>query len=189
MSIDVLFYSTLFLLLGLISGSIIIWSIRNGISPMPSAPAATKTMFSNFSYLNLSPGVIYDLGAGWGTLAFPLGSEYPEYQVIGYENSLVPYLFCKLRTTVYPGNNVHISKQNFYDVSLHDAALVVCYLFPKAMVKLKDKFEKELRPGCFIVSNTFAIPGWTPYDVWITQDIYQTKIYVYRIPGSLAKKS
>lgn len=189
MSIDILFYLFLFLFLAWVVGSIVIWTIINGISPMPSAPAASKTMFSNFSYLNLIDGVIYDLGAGWGSLIFPLAKEYPDHKVIGYENSPIPFLFCLFRYTVFAGRNLSIYRKNFYNVSLHDAALVVCYLYPGAMVKLKDKFEKELRPGSYVVSNTFGIPGWTPYDVWIVNDIYQTKIYVYRIPSSIPPKT
>lgn len=187
MSFELLFY--LFFLIffvGIIS-SIVFWTIRNGISPMPTAPAVSKTLFSNLSFLNLIEGKIYDLGAGWGSLVFPLAKEYPAKPVIGYENSLIPYLFCLIRAQVTAGRNVKIIHKNFYNVSLHDASLVVCYLYPGAMLKLKAKFEKELKPGCHVVSNTFTIPGWTPYDVWKTNDLYETKIYVYRIPGSISK--
>ncbi len=32
---------------------------------------------------------------------------------------------------------------DFFNVDLKDAGLVVCYLYPGAMERLKDKFEKD----------------------------------------------
>ncbi len=188
MYMDILFYTFFFILLMWILISIVVWSYKTGISPMPTAPAVNKTLFANISFLNLTEGKIYELGAGWGTLAFPLAREYPSHKIIGYEISFFPYVYCLIRQHFSHLRNLQFSRQNFFHPSLKDAALVVCYLYPGAMRKLKEKFEKELRPGSHVISNTFAIPGWTPYDTWIANDLYQTKIYVYRIPGSMPLK-
>ena len=60
-----------------------------------------------------------------------------------------------------------------------DHIAFVCYLYPGAMRQLKEKFIKELKPGTMIISNTFAIPGWIPQQVWEVNDLYKTKIYRY----------
>ncbi|MBS4167700.1 class I SAM-dependent methyltransferase [Parachlamydia sp. AcF125] len=185
---DILFYSFFFILSTWILISIVAWSYKTGISPMPTAPAVSKTIFSNMAFLHLMEGAIYELGAGWGTLAFPLARKYPAYNVIGCEVSFFPHLYCLVRHHFSHVRNLQFLRQNFFSLKLENAALVVCYLYPAAMQKLKIKLEKELKPGCHVISNTFAIPGWTPYDVWTTNDLYQTKIYVYRIPASISSK-
>lgn len=173
------FFLFIFILLtgtGMIT-SIIYWSIKNGISPMPSSLKARDQL------LTLSPpitsGIIYELGSGWGTLAFPLAKKYPHCQVVAYETSSLPYLFCRIALKFCRLPNLHFYKKNFFETSLHDGALVICYLYPKAMTKLKEKFEKELKPETWIISNTFAIPEWKPQQVSELKDLYHTKIYLY----------
>ena len=125
-------------------------------------------------------GKVYELGSGWGTLIIPLAREHPGSKVIGYETSPIPYFISKVRVWNSGLKNVQLLKQDFYDASLADAAIVVCYLFPGAMSKLKRKFEKELKPGTIVITNTFALPGWTPLQVINIQDLYNTKVYLYR---------
>lgn len=145
---------------------------------MPTSVQAKKSLLDS-----LPPeihGVIFELGSGWGTLAFPLARKYPHCQVIAYENSLIPFLFTRCCYLVYPLPNLTFSRMNFFKAPLSDANLVVCYLYPKAMELLKVKFEQELKRGTWMVSNTFAIPGWKPLRVIEINDLYKTKIYVYR---------
>lgn len=75
---------------------------------------------------------------------------------------------------------MQLKRQDFFSVRLDDASMIVCYLYPGAMRKLQSKLASELKPGTWIVSNTFAIPGWTPESVIDIGDIYHTKIYLYR---------
>ena len=158
--------------------SIIIWSLRNGISPMPTSSKAKQCLLSavpaNFN------GIIYELGSGWGTLAFPLAERFPQSQVIAYESAPVPYFFSKIRHLLAPLPNLQIQRQDFFQVPLANAGLIVCYLYPGAMHRLKRKFEQELNPNTLVVSNTFGIPGWQPHKVFEVADIYRTKIYLYQ---------
>lgn len=158
--------------------SIVMWSIRTGISPMP-----TTSKVKNILLQALPPqvqGTIYELGSGWGTLAFSLAKHYPQCQVIGYESSPVPYWISLGLSWLTQNNNLRLVKQDFFQAHLQDAALVVCYLFPGAMSKLKQKFEKELPPETWVISNTFVVPGWEPLEIYQVNDLYQTKIFVYK---------
>lgn len=171
----------LFIFFGiLIAGvlSIVIWSSRNGIGPMPSSPKAKKMLLRSLP--EEVEGTIYELGCGWGTLLFPIARRYPQNQVVGFENSPVPFGFCCLRKMLFPLSNLTIRPRNFFSASLKEASLVVCYLYPGAMRLLKSKFEKELAPGTWIITNTFAMPGWRPLYTYEIQDLYHSKIYVYR---------
>ena len=66
------------------------------------------------------------------------------------------------------------------EVSLDDAALIVCYLFPGGMRKLKPKLEM-LPTGTIVISNTFSISGWVPEQTFQAQDLYRSPVYVYRV--------
>ncbi|MCG8323473.1 MAG: hypothetical protein MI921_28515, partial [Cytophagales bacterium] len=64
--------------------------------------------------------------------------------------------------------------------SYADADVVVCYLCPDIMRRLAPKLEDELRGGSMVISSTFAVPGWQPVDTITLNDLYQSKVYVYR---------
>lgn len=161
----------------LIVGSIAWSTIRNGISPMPTTNVVRDQLLASLpKYIH---GSIIELGAGWGNLAFPLARRYPDSPVIAYENSWVPYLACRLRALWGRYPNLLIIHQNFYEASLEKAGLVVCYLHPEGMRRLKDKFIHELDKTALIVSHTFAIPGWKPCHNEIVESSFPTPIYHY----------
>jgi trans-aconitate methyltransferase len=174
---------TLVFFLLLFSGlvSIVIWSIRNGISPMPSSRKARRCIL--LSVPKDIQGKIVDLGSGWGTLAIPLAQQLPHCQIVGYESSPIPFFVSECRRQLLQIENLYFYRKDFFEVTLNDAALVVCYLYPEAMRKLKIKFLRELKPETWIISNTFAIPGWEPMSIYQLSDLYRTNIYVYRVPS------
>ncbi|MCB1111952.1 MAG: methyltransferase domain-containing protein [Chlamydiales bacterium] len=157
--------------------SVVWWTFKNGISPMPTSQAVKRKIFASIPMS--TQGTIYDLGSGWGTLAVPIARAMPHCQVIGYENSPIPYLFSKLLAGWNAVTNVKFLRRDLFKMPLNDASLVVCYLFPKAMERLVQKFNEELKPGTIIISNTFAIPGWEPAQVYQIDDVYRTRVYVY----------
>jgi hypothetical protein len=163
--------------------SLVMWSLRNGISPMPSSPKAKKAILSMIP--EKSPGTIYELGCGWGSLLIPLAKQHAECHIIGFETSFIPYWFCRLRLAFLRLPNVNVQRQDFYFTSLEGASLVVCYLYPEAMRKLKYKFLAELDPKALIISNTFAIQEWIPKKVIVLNDLYHSKIYLYQLPELL----
>nr|NGX50824.1 hypothetical protein [Chlamydiota bacterium] len=121
---------------------ILFFTLKNGISPMPTSSKVRNQLLALLP--KLERGNVVELGSGWGNLIFPLAKKYKNCQIVGYENSPIPYLFSLL---INPAPNLKIMRQNFFKCSLHNADLVVCYLFPKGMTQLKSKFERELKPG------------------------------------------
>lgn len=172
------FYIALLMASIYIVGSIVHHSIKNGISPMPTSNKAKHAIFSLLPDIN---GKIYELGSGWGTLAFPLAKYYPKSQVIALESSSIPLYLSKFLQTFIKRPNLVFLRNDFFDVDLGNAQLIVCYLYPGAMLHLKDKFERELSPGTYIISNTFAIPEWKPLKVIETNDLYHSKVYLYKV--------
>ncbi len=145
---------------------------------MPSSHKAKKVIFS---LLPTSQGKIYELGSGWGHLAFPLARHFPKMEVLALEGSPLPWFFSEAVQKIMYYPNLKIARKNFFNTSLRDADGIVCYLYPKAMERLKEKFEKELKPGAFVITNTFAIPGWKPDKVLIVDDLWRSQIYLYYV--------
>ena len=161
--------------------SIVVTSLRVGISPMPSSRKAQKAIISAIPHN--TQGLVFDLGSGWGNLVFPLARSFPLATIRGVDLSFVPWAVSRIRASLMGPSNVGIQRGNLQDISLDDAEVVVCYLFPDGMTSLKTKFEEELKPNTLVVSNTFRLAGWEPEEVITLNDIHQTPVYRYRIPA------
>lgn len=159
--------------------SIVFWTIRNGISPMPTSAKVKRCLLENLP--EIKNGNIYELGSAWGTLAFPIAKKFPDGLIRGYETSPIPYFFSRLTLWLFPLPNLRFERRDFFSISLADADLVICYLYPGAMQMLKKKFCRELKPGTWVASHTFAIPGWKADKTYEADDLYKTKIYLYQV--------
>ncbi len=158
------------------------YCLITGISPIPSSRISTNHI------LDIAPeqviGDILELGAGWGTLAFPLAGLYPGNRILAYELSPVPWLFMKIRWLVYRRGNLDILRRDFRNAPLEGVGLVVAYLHSEGLAKVRDKMERELKPGTLVVSNVFDIPGWTPEAKHGLDDSFCPQVYLYRVPGA-----
>jgi hypothetical protein len=171
---------TILLLSLLATFSILTTTMRNRISPTPTTYKVKKYLLKLLK--EESPKKVVDLGAGWGTIVFPIAKQHPNAKVIAYENSLIPFLFMKLRQLISPTPNLYIERRNFYREDLSSYDLIICYLFPLGMKKLKNKFTSELNNNASIYTHTFSIPGWEPINKWKVKDLYRTTIFQYKIP-------
>jgi len=124
---------------------------------------------------------IYDLGSGWGGLAFSLARQYPNQNIVGIEISLIPWLCSRVRLLLWPQDNLNFWWGNFFKISLSDAKLVICYLFPKTMWKLSRKLRNELICGSFVLSNTFAFRDWIVSKEESAEDLYQSSVFLYEV--------
>lgn len=171
------------------------YTVKTGISPVPSGPAAVAAMLS----LATGPlerrlrqegrdgrALVVDLGAGWGGLSFALARRFPRARVVGYEVSPLPWLVARLRLVLRPTPNLRFERRDFMAAPLGGAALVTCYLGPGAMARLRPKLEAELASGCQVVSNSFAVPGWAADRVRRADDLYAVPVYRYDMPAAPA---
>ena len=162
--------------------SIVVTTLRIGISPQPSTRKARNAL------LDLAPkeisGSIAELGSGWGGLAFALAKRYPQTQVYAYELSFVPYLFSRLRLKLQGPKNLHFVRQDFLSVDLHQTSLLVTYLFPGGMDHIAEQLVPKLQQETILLSNTFALPGYTPQEKVILPDLYRTPVYRYDLKPS-----
>jgi hypothetical protein len=157
----------------------VVYCVVTGITPVSSTRSSRKAIFAS---LPTNPqGIIFELGAGWGSLAFPLARRYPRNRVVAFELSPVPWLFMNLRWLFTQPSNLVIHRRNFLKADLSAAGIIVCYLYPRAMERLAPKLKKELHADTLVISNTFEIPDWTPDEVKNLEDTMCPNIFIYQM--------
>lgn len=161
--------------------SIVFFTLKNGISPMPSSSHARSAVMEELKKLSLNSNhLIIDVGSGWGTLALQTARIFPNQMIMGLENSLIPFWISRLFKMMGPNSNLRLIHNDIYTYSYEQADIVLCYLYPGAMKRLSTIFEQQLHQEAFIISIFFALPGWKPERIIECTDFYRTKIYVYR---------
>jgi hypothetical protein len=104
---------------------------------------------------------VFDLGAGDARLLIAAKRKEPGILAIGCE--LIPTVWALGKLNIlWSRQQVTFKFQNILRCDLRDADCVFLYLIPSLMEKLKEKFDRELRPGTRVVAYVFRIPGKEP---------------------------
>jgi len=154
-----------------------------GISPVSSTWRSRRAILRHVP--RHQEGTIYELGAGWGALAFPLARRCPKARVVAYELSPVPWLFMWIRRFLLGPRNLELVRRDFLRKDLSDAAFIVCYLHPQVLAPLAEKLDRELSPGATVISNTFDLPAWTPTLVEALEDLMCPEVFIYKAGPAL----
>ncbi len=148
----------------------IIWflgAIVSMVSGGPFVPSKKGNVREMIQIAQLQPGEkAVDLGSGDGRLVFAAAARGAD--AVGYEISWPAWAWSRL-LQIIGRHGGKLQHANLFRVSLHEADVVFCYLFPDTMAKLKPKLEAELRPGARVISNSFPVPGWP-----VTKQVGQT---------------
>ena len=148
-------------------------------SPLATSRAVRETMLAMLP--DTIHGPVYELGSGWGGLARALARRYPQTPVLAFEVSPLPWAVARALQAFGGPGNLGLRFGDFHRADLRGAALVVCYLPPPAMEKLKPKLAAELSPGALVLSNTFAIRDWRPIDEKTVPDQHLSRVYLYKV--------
>ncbi len=120
--------------------------------------------------------VIYDLGSGDGTALITAAKEFGA-RGVGVEIDLLRYWYSQIAIRLQGvSKKVMIVRKNFFAVDVSPATVVIMYLVPKALNRLKPKLLKELKPGTRIVTFVYQI------DLPLVAKDLENEVYVYEIP-------
>lgn len=173
------FEISLLLVVVFIALSIVYSTVMVGIPPMPSSTKAYQAMAKLID--ETGTGTIIDLGSGWGNFVIPIAKRYPQRQIVGYELSLLPWITSTLIKHALRLDNLTLYRQDFLKADLSTASVLVCYLFPEAMDKIKIKLLQE-KPGVkFLISNNFSLPSWESDELIQLNDFYKSPVYLYKL--------
>lgn len=117
---------------------------------------------------------IVDLGCGDGRV-LRMFEKQGARKLTGYEVNFWVYLLARIKNKISKSES-KIYFKNFKKVNLSEYNTVFCYLSNYYMNSLKEKFDKELKPGTKIISYAFKIKDWHKPEI-----IESGKIFVYRI--------
>ena len=122
---------------------------------------------------------LVDLGCGDGRV-LRLARKFYHVRAIGFEINLLAYVKARLLSIGRKG--IQIRRKNFWLQNLSYADVVFCYLYPDVMHRLASKLQTELRPGTWIVSCNFPVPGIQPVRI-IRPDgaLHNDPLYVYQV--------
>lgn len=121
-----------------------------------------------------------DLGAGIGSLLFPLAQHRPDLHLSGIDNAPLPWLVGKLRSLRQP--HIHWLWGNLWNHSLSPYAVVYCFLSPAPMQALWDKARKEMSPGSLFISKDFIIPNAPIMTKEYLAETSAEVLFIYQIP-------
>jgi hypothetical protein len=79
--------------------------------------------------------------------------------------------------------NTRLIRGDFWQSSLADFDVVYAFLSPVPMPALWAKALREMRPGSYLISNSFEILRAKAETVIKVRDRRDTRLYCYRIPG------
>jgi hypothetical protein len=101
-----------------------------------------------------------DLGSGLAGTLCQLARVYPKSNFTGVETAPLSFALSWLRSL--PLRNCRIRYRSLWREPLADYDVVYCFLSPIPMPALWTKARGELKPGSWLVGNTFGIPGVVP---------------------------
>ncbi len=121
-----------------------------------------------------------DIGSGCGGLVSNLANTHKNGLFYGIEYAPLPFLISKLRSMF----STPTSKIVWGDFWKHDFSsydIVYAYLSPVPMASLWQKVNQEMRPGSFLISNTFIIPDIPPDKSIKLDDFSNSTLYLWKI--------
>jgi predicted RNA methylase len=126
--------------------------------------------------------VVYDLGCGDGTALLTAAKEHGATGV-GIEIDPLRVLIAKIRIALNgKSQEIKIVRKNFFDIDVSEASVVIMYLIPKTLARLKPKLLKELKPGSRVVTFVYRI------DLPLIVSDIKNEVYVYEIPKASSRK-
>jgi SAM-dependent methyltransferase len=124
---------------------------------------------------------VIDLGSGTGSFARYLAKLRPDWQIDGVEMAPAPFLWARWRSR--RTHNVRIRRDDIWRQSLGDYDIVYAYLSPAPMLDLWRKARKEMKPGAWLVSNEFPVPGLKADLSLAVNEEKAKRLYCYQIPA------
>jgi len=109
--------------------------------------------------------VLYDLGCGDGRIVITAAKKYGAR---GVGVDIDPEL---IRESLRGAREAGVDKlvefrlEDATKTDLLEATVLALYLLPESNELLRPKFEKQLKPGTYVVTHNYRIPGWEEKEI------------------------
>jgi len=121
-----------------------------------------------------------DLGSGLGGVVRSLDGE--GRRAMGVESAPMVWLLSAMLSKIQGRGQVR--RQDIWTADITGEDIVYAFLSPEPMPALYKKARLEMKPGSHLVSNSFAVPGVEPDEIWELADRRKTRLYLYEMNKS-----
>jgi protein-L-isoaspartate O-methyltransferase len=133
---------------------------------------------------NLRPGErMFDLGSGDGRIVIMSAQKYSaDATGIELDGGLVKQSAKRIKKAGLSAN-ARIVQGDLLKQDYSSADLITVYLLPFGNEKLTPILEKQLKPGCRVVSHNAAFASWTPVkvaDIKSDGEGHSHRLYLYQ---------
>ena len=109
--------------------------------------------------------VVYDIGCGDGRIVIMAAEKYG---ALGVGIDIDPRRIKQSRDGAKNANVEELVEFRLGDATkmdISEATVVTLYLLPESNKILRPQLEKQLKPGVYVVSHNYSIPGWEEKEV------------------------
>ncbi len=128
---------------------------------VPYYPSGKRVWQALLAQLPARPATVADLGSGLGGMLLFLATQRSDLLLHGLEMAPLPWFVSRLRAAVQ-GNRVRFFRADYQQADLAQYDLVFAYLAPPAMPSLWLQAKAQMRPGSWLFSYEFPVPGQAP---------------------------
>jgi cyclopropane fatty-acyl-phospholipid synthase-like methyltransferase len=139
----------------------------------PWAPTSKRIVQKMLIIAKVCPDdLLVDLGSGDGRIIIRASMEFGA-RSLGIEINPLWVLWTRLKVITFGLRNKSKAVwADLFKVDLSDADVVTLYLHQGTNDKLREKLERELKPGARVVSHVFTFKGWTATKVDEIEHVY-----------------
>jgi len=149
---------------------------------VPFVPLNQKQLALVQKYVKLEENdCVVDLGCGDGRV-LRLFENQGVRKVEGYEINFWAYLKAQVINSLVK-SHARVIYKNFNKLNLEKYNVVFCYLLESCLSNLRQKFDKELKPGTKVISFAFPIKEWRKPEIICTNENKKNlnRIFIYHI--------
>jgi len=147
----------------------------------PSSPEVVQAMLK-LANVN-ARDVVYDLGCGDGRIVI---AAVRDYGARGVCVDIDPQRIAEARENARNAGverRIRFETQDLFMTDIHDASVVMLFLWPGVNLSLKPKLMRELAPGARVVSHWHDMGEWKPQQtIRIVSAGRERPIYLWIIP-------
>lgn len=176
---------------------VLIWQtyyllFNRGIPNITTAPAIRKAIIKKIKGHPRQSLLIYDLGCGNGKFTREMAHALPKARIIGIEVCKIAYRTAALMKKLTGLQNVSYIKDDFYKVDLSNADIIFFFLVGRDMHLIREKIEKDIKSGTWVITNKFQMGGnWKPVETCTIKTLApaQKTFYVYEYQPETTKET
>jgi len=135
------------------------------------SPSAVKAARWAFQVVGVRGKSAVDLGCGYGRV-LALAKSMGAASVAGVEIDPIRWLICAIRCL----RRCRVAYGDMFKFDVSDADVVYIFQWPSVNARLAEKLRRELKPGAYVVSYMWEVPG-----LRLVVHNPELKVYIYTV--------